>query len=257
MGGAGSYLVAFGGGLVSFLSPCVLPLVPVYLSMITGLEVAEIQEGARVHAARIARDTGGFIAGFSAVFILLGLSATTLGRAAFANRAALTRISGLIVVAMALFLVGSLVLKAPWLFTEKRFHPRVSRFGRLAAPVTGAAFGFGWTPCIGPVLTSVLAIAATQGQAARGALLMAAYSIGLGIPFPGVGTRLRPAQRRFQVGETPLHRYHACLVRHPRCLRGRVGSQSDGLADLAVPQCPCSRRPGTPDPDRMNRKDPG
>ena len=84
---------------------------------------------------------------------------------------------------MALFLVGSLVLKAPWLFTEKRFHPRVSRFGRLAAPVTGAAFGFGWTPCIGPVLTSVLAIAATQGQAARGALLMAAYSIGLGIPF--------------------------------------------------------------------------
>jgi len=183
MGGAGSYLVAFGGGLVSFLSPCVLPLVPVYLSMITGLEVAEIQEGARVHLARIARDTGGFVAGFSAVFILLGLSATTLGRAAFANRAALTRISGLIVVAMALFGVGSLVLQAPWLFTEKRFHPRVSGFGRFAAPVTGAAFGFGWTPCIGPVLTSVLAIAATQGQAARGGSLMAAYSIGLGIPF--------------------------------------------------------------------------
>jgi cytochrome c-type biogenesis protein len=183
MGGAGSYLVAFGGGLVSFLSPCVLPLVPVYLSMITGLEVAEIQEGARVHLARIARDTGGFIAGFSTVFILLGLSASTLGRAAFANRATLTRVSGLIVVAMALFLVGSLVLQAPWLSTEKRFHPRVSRFGRLAAPVTGAAFGFGWTPCIGPVLTSVLAIAATQGQAARGGVLMAAYSIGLGIPF--------------------------------------------------------------------------
>jgi cytochrome c-type biogenesis protein len=166
MGGAGSYLVAFGGGLVSFLSPCVLPLVPVYLSMITGLEVAEIQEGAPVHLARIARDMGGFIA---AVFIVLGLSASTLGRAAFANRATLTRVSGLIVVAMALFGVGSLVLQAPWLFTQKRFHPRVSHFGRLAAPVTGAAFGFGWTPCIGPVLTSVLGIAATQGQAARGA----------------------------------------------------------------------------------------
>jgi cytochrome c-type biogenesis protein len=183
MGGAGSYLVAFGGGLVSFLSPCVLPLVPVYLSMITGLEVAEIQEGAQVHLARIARDTGGFIAGFSAVFIVLGLSASTLGRAAFANRATLTRVSGLIVVAMALFGVGSLVLQAPWLFTEKRFHPRVSGFGPFAAPVTGAAFGFGWTPCIGPVLTSVLAIAATQGQAARGGSLMAAYSIGLGVPF--------------------------------------------------------------------------
>ncbi|GAC1482506.1 MAG: cytochrome c biogenesis protein CcdA [Pseudarthrobacter sp.] len=190
MSGAGSYLVAFGGGLVSFASPCVLPLVPVYLSMVTGLEVAEIQQGPRGHLGRITRDTAGFIAGFSTVFILLGLSATTLGRAAFANRGLLTRVSGLIVVAMALFMVGSLVVKAPWLFKEKRFHPRPSRLGPVAAPITGAAFGFGWTPCIGPILTSVLAIAATQGQAARGASLMAAYSLGLGVPFLASGLAL-------------------------------------------------------------------
>ncbi|GAC1364903.1 MAG: hypothetical protein NVSMB32_07900 [Actinomycetota bacterium] len=151
--------------------------------MVTGLEVAENHEGARVHLGRITRDTAGFIAGFSVVFILLGLSATALGRAAFANRGLLIRLSGLVVVAMALFMVGSLVAKAPRLFREKRFHPRTSRLGPFAAPVTGAAFGFGWTPCIGPVLTSVLAIAATQGKAARGASLMAAYSLGLGVPF--------------------------------------------------------------------------
>lgn len=175
-------VAAFVGGLISFLSPCVLPIVPAYLSIVTGLEVGEIREG-RGHLVRIARDTGLFVAGFSAVFILLGLSATTVGQALFDNQGLITRISGLVVLAMALFVLGSLLVRSPWLYQERRFHPDLSRFGPFAAPVAGAAFGFGWTPCIGPVLTSILAIAATEQGVGRGALLLAVYSAGLGLPF--------------------------------------------------------------------------
>lgn len=177
------YLAAFAGGVVSFASPCVLPLVPAYLSIVTGLETAELKDNSRRHALRVTRDTGVFVAGFSAVFIALGLTATTVGRALARHQAALTRVSGLIVLAMALFLAGSLVLRLPWLYQDLRFQPRLSRFGSFAALVAGAAFGFGWTPCIGPVLGSVLAVAATRGRAADGAGLLAAYSLGLGVPF--------------------------------------------------------------------------
>lgn len=178
-----SYVAAFGGGLVSFLSPCVLPLVPAYLSIITGLDVTKPQEGGRHQLATVARDTGLFILGFSSVFILLGLSATSIGRVLFQNQVALTRISGLVVLTMALFILGSLLLRSPWLYKEKRFHPDLSRFGPFAAPVAGVAFGFGWTPCIGPVLTSILALAASSGDAGDGAALLAVYSAGLGVPF--------------------------------------------------------------------------
>ena len=181
------YLAAFAGGLVSFASPCVLPLVPAYLSIITGLEISEIEQGPRRYLGRIARDTGLFIAGFATVFIMLGLTATALGRALVERQALITRISGLLVLAFALFIVGSLVLKSPLLYQERRFHPKPSRYGPLAAPIAGMAFGFGWTPCIGPVLGSVLAIAATQARAAQGATLLAAYSLGLGVPFLATG----------------------------------------------------------------------
>src|SRR5436190_3113054 len=128
-----SYLAAFGGGVVSFASPCVLPIVPAYLSVITGLDVAEVRSGARQHLGRIIRDTSLFVAGFSAVFILLGLSATAVGQALFRNHLLLTRLSGAAVLAMALFLVGSVVLssraglpgrppsRAPWMYSEARF----------------------------------------------------------------------------------------------------------------------------------------
>jgi len=121
------------------------------------------------------------------VFIALGLSATALGQALFRNQSLLTRVSGLVLLTMALFLLGSLVLKAPWLYQEKRFQPNPSRLGPVAAPVAGMAFGFGWTPCIGPVLASVLAVAASQDQAWRGGTLLAVYSLGLGIPFLATG----------------------------------------------------------------------
>lgn len=182
-----SLLPAFAGGVVSFASPCVLPVVPAYLSVITGLDAAEAQAGAPRHMARITRDTVLFIVGFSAVFISLSLPATWLGSVLFRNQSVLTRASGVVVVLMAAFLAGSLFLRVPWLYQEKRFHPSPSRMGPFAAPVAGVAFGLGWTPCIGPVLASVLVVAAAQGQMAHGAGLLAAYSLGLGVPFLATG----------------------------------------------------------------------
>jgi cytochrome c-type biogenesis protein len=150
---------------------------------VTGLDVSEVASGTREHLGRIARDTALFVAGFSAVFILLGLSATTVGQGVLRNKLILTRVSGVVVVAMAMFLLGSLVLRSPWLYQERRFHPHLSRFGLFAAPIAGAAFGFGWTPCFGPVLAAVLAVASTQQRAAQGAALLGFYSLGLGVPF--------------------------------------------------------------------------
>lgn len=191
------YAAAFGGGVVSFLSPCVLPLVPAYLSIVTGLDASEIEQPTRRHLGRIARDTGLFVAGFSTVFILLGLTATGVGQFLVTNQATLTRISGAMVLAFSLFLIGSLVLHAPWLYGEKRFHPQLSRLGPYTAPVAGVAFGFGWTPCIGPILGSVLAIAATRGDALQGATLLAVYSLGLGIPFLAAGLAMGRLSRSF------------------------------------------------------------
>lgn len=173
---------AFLGGVVSFASPCVLPLVPAYLSVITGLNVATLQDGGRKHLGRVLATAGGFVAGFSAVFVLLGLSVTAAGQALAVHRDLFTRVAGLIVLAMALFIAGAHILNVPWLYQERRWRPSTGKFGPFAAPIAGVAFGFGWTPCIGPVLTSVLAVAATTGQAGRGAVLLLAYSAGLAVP---------------------------------------------------------------------------
>ena len=178
-----SLLGAFVGGLLSFLSPCVLPVVPAYVSVVTGLSVTSVQEGGRSHLGQVLKTSLGFVIGFSTVFVLLGLSVTAVGQVLYVNRVLLTRISGLVVLAMALFLLGSLFLKAPWLYQEKRWHPQLDRFGPFAAPVAGVAFGFGWTPCIGPVLTSVLAVAASSGDVGRGTAMLIAYSAGLAVPF--------------------------------------------------------------------------
>lgn len=184
-----SYLLAFGAGLISFLSPCVLPVVPGYLSVITGLDVTAAGEGEswRDRNWPIARDTGLFILGFSSVFIGLGLSASLVGGILFDNQLLLTRLTGFFVFAMGLFLLGSITTKNPRFYTEARFQPNLGRFGRAAPPVAGAAFGFGWTPCIGPVLGSILTIAAATDSALTGGSLLAAYSAGLGVPFLATG----------------------------------------------------------------------
>jgi cytochrome c-type biogenesis protein len=178
-----AYLAAFGGGVISFLSPCVLPLVPGYLSMVTGLDLADIQEDSRVHARRITGTTALFVAGFGTVFVALGLSASAFGQLLRDHQTTLTRLSGFLMFAMALFLLGSLFLRAPWLYQEKRFHPQLGGFGTAAPVVAGAAFGFGWSPCIGPILGSILGIAANQHRVWAGGTLLVVYSLGLGVPF--------------------------------------------------------------------------
>jgi cytochrome c-type biogenesis protein len=180
------YVVAFGGGVASFVSPCVLPVVPAYLSVVTGVDLTDAGVDAR-QLARVARETSLFILGFGAVFVALGVTATAVGAAAVRNRVELARFSGGVIIAMALFVLGAAIVQLPAFNREVRWHPRLDRFGPFAAPIAGAAFGFGWTPCIGPVLSSVLALAGGERGLGSGAFLLATYALGLGVPFMIVG----------------------------------------------------------------------
>jgi cytochrome c-type biogenesis protein len=182
---------AFVGGVVSFVSPCVLPLVPVFLSVTTGLGLTDLAAGGRRPAVAVLRGTGLFVAGFSAVFIALGLSVTALGATLLHNQQLITRLSGVVVISMALLLVAGAAFPGVVPARELRLHPPLHRLGSWAAPVAGASFAFGWTPCIGPVLASILAVGAGQGSALRGGVLLAAYSAGLAVPFLLTGLAFR------------------------------------------------------------------
>lgn len=178
-------VVAFGGGIISFVSPCVLPLLPGYLAMMSGYSTAELAEG-RVSQRRMLGKVGLFVAGFTLVFAALGATATSLSRVISRNLPDLTRVAGFVIVVVGLAIVAmALSNRGPLgaLYRERRFDVRPSRLGRWAAPVMGMAFAFGWTPCIGPILTVVLATAATQATVGRGIVLLVAYSLGLGVPF--------------------------------------------------------------------------
>ncbi len=178
-------LVAFGGGILSFLSPCVLPLVPGYLGMITGLSSTELEDHDR-QLGWIACNTGLFALGMTVVFVLLGLGASALGSTLREHQDALTRASGVVLLLLAAYLAGSQLLRAPSLYGEARLHLKLERYGTIAVPLAGAAFGFAWTPCIGPILGSVLTVASTQSSW-RAVSLLTAYGLGLGASFLAVG----------------------------------------------------------------------
>jgi len=174
-------LVAFGAGMLSFLSPCVLPLVPAYVSMVSGLSAAEIEAGQTRNVGPLLRGVLGFIAGFTIVFTALGAAASGLGHLLLDHQRGLVIAAGAVIVVLGLWLTG---VGTPRLFLhERRFHPRPSRLGAWAPPVMGMAFAFGWTPCIGPVLGGVLGLAATRATLGSGLILLVAYSLGLGVPF--------------------------------------------------------------------------
>jgi cytochrome c-type biogenesis protein len=239
------FLVAFGAGILSFLSPCVLPLVPGYLSMVTGLEASELEAAtggprpihdepdahaiaghgagglatatatatATASAVTAAPPTTGrppitpllrgillFIAGFTVVFVALGAAASGLGHLLGTHKQALSIASGAIVILLGAVLLLGAVPATAWarlgsgpagvaarVVGERRFSVRPSALGTWAAPVMGMAFAFAWTPCIGPVLGAITALAATRGTLAGGAGLLFAYSLGLGVPFLVVG----------------------------------------------------------------------
>jgi cytochrome c-type biogenesis protein len=201
-------LIAFGGGVISFLSPCVLPLIPGYLSMMSGYPVEEIATG-KVSTRRLLSVILLFIAGFTVVFASFGATATTLGRFLASNLNMASRVAGAVIALFGLVLVylawSAKAALGP-LGRDYRPDVRPSRLGGWAPPVMGAAFAFGWTPCIGPILTVVLATAATQATIGRGIALLVSYSLGLGLPFllAGLGlhrllARLRPHLRTINI----------------------------------------------------------
>ncbi|HVD37668.1 MAG TPA: cytochrome c biogenesis CcdA family protein [Solirubrobacterales bacterium] len=176
-GGVG-VLAALWAGVVSFLSPCVLPLVPGYLSAVTGVSVADLQDAGW---KRVLVPSLLFCASFSAIFIMLGLTATGLGSTLSDHRELLEKISAALIIFMGLVFVASPFI--PMLSREWHVGSLMTRAGRSGPVVAGAAFAVAWTPCIGPTLSSILAAAALSDSAGRGAFLLAVYSAGLAIPF--------------------------------------------------------------------------
>jgi cytochrome c-type biogenesis protein len=193
------YLTAVGAGAISFLSPCVLPLVPPYLCYMAGVSMDDFRETSRVPAAggaaggivavsaappaRLALMTASmaFVLGFTTVFVALGAGASSIGGLLRAYQQELAVIAGLLIVLMGLNFLG--LIRIPFLSREARFQPGGKPASAFAAYVMGLAFAFGWTPCIGPVLGPILTLAGGRETVAEGALLLGAYSLGLGIPF--------------------------------------------------------------------------
>ncbi len=180
-----SFAVAFGAGVVSFLSPCVLPLFPSYLSFITGLTVDELSDTDAAARARIRRRTAAhallFILGFTLVFMALGASATAIGQFMRLNQGWIRQLAGVVIVILGLHITG--LLRIPFMQRERRIHLRERPAGILGSVVVGFAFGAGWTPCIGPILGTILTLAGTAGEVETGVRLLAVYSAGLGLPF--------------------------------------------------------------------------
>jgi cytochrome c-type biogenesis protein len=181
-----SYLVAAGGGIASFLSPCVLPLVPAYICLVAGKSLDEISEpdaekkgfsfNPRVFMMALV-----FVLGFSTVFILLGASASFINRLLLQHLDIISKIAGITIIAFGIHMSG--LIRIPFLYREARFNSASKPENWVGAYIIGLAFGFGWTPCIGPILGTILALAASDSSLSFGVGLLAVYALGLGIPF--------------------------------------------------------------------------
>jgi cytochrome c-type biogenesis protein len=187
--GSHAYL-AFAAGLLSVLSPCVLPLMPAYLSLISGLSVEEMREGGADAPVRrrVMSACCGFVAGFSGVFILMGVGAVAAGRALRTWRADLfgiefgvAQIAGVMIILLGLHMTGFTPIRA--LYRDTRFHLQLRRRGALSASLVGAGFALGWSPCIGPILATILTVAGSRETAMQGVVLLTIYSAGLAVPF--------------------------------------------------------------------------
>ncbi len=185
--GPTGWIVAFAAGMLSFMSPCVLPLVPGYLSLISGVSTAELAgaTATKVDSRRVLRSTLAFVSGFTVVFVAFGATASAVGQLLLDHQLGLNKVAGGLIMVMALFLAG--VVRPRFLERERRLQARPSKLGSYAPPVMGMAFAFGWTPCIGPVLGGVLGYAATGSTLTQGVVLLLFYSLGLGVPFVAAG----------------------------------------------------------------------
>ena len=179
-----SYLTAFGAGLLSFFSPCVLPLVPAYMANLAGESALDTDEKRKVWPTFL--HSIFFVLGFSILFIAMGASAGLIGSVITTYAEELRIISGIVVIIFGIFMIAA--YKIPWLNYEKRMHVQGSRNpGYIRSMLIGAAFSVGWTPCIGPILGSILFIASYTQETMKGALLLTCYSLGMGIPFLIIG----------------------------------------------------------------------
>lgn len=174
-------LIAGAAGLLGFFSPCVLPLIPGYLSFLSGVSLAELQCDGRRYVGRVVLATVAFVVGFSVVFTALGASASLVGAFVLRNRDVFSRIGGVVVILLGLSVLG--VVRVPGFYRERRVHLERRPPGVLGTILVGMAFAFAWTPCIGPVLGAILTLAATTQRAGDGAVLLFFYSLGLGLPF--------------------------------------------------------------------------
>lgn len=177
-----SFPLAFAAGVVSFLSPCVLPVVPSYVAFVSGLTLEELKDGSGAGARRVAiAHSLLFVLGFTAVFMTFGWTATSAGRALSQALPWINRLGGLLLIAFGIYMTG--LVRIPALSRDLRPHLTRKPAGSIGSFVVGVAFGAGWTPCIGPVLASVLLFAGLEGTRAHGTLLLLAYAVGLGLPF--------------------------------------------------------------------------
>ncbi len=173
---------AFIAGVVSFVSPCVLPLVPAYISFISGVSLEQLRQNpGETRRKNVVWTSLIFIAGFSTIFILLGASATVAGQFLLKNKILFNRIAGIVIIIFGLHVAGLFQIK--FLNYEKRFNMNRKTGGIVSTYLVGLAFAAGWTPCIGPILTAILVVASNQATGVQGVLLLASYSLGLGIPF--------------------------------------------------------------------------
>jgi cytochrome c-type biogenesis protein len=174
-------LMAFTAGIISFLSPCVLPLIPGYLSFISGVSVDELGDSSSNSRMKVLKATLLFVAGFAIVFVALGASAGLAGGWLLYYRDILTKIAGVLIILFGLFTME--LIKIPQLYSTKRFNIDKRKFGLWSALPIGMSFGFAWTPCVGPILASIYAMAMTSQDASQSVLLLAVYALGLGVPF--------------------------------------------------------------------------
>jgi cytochrome c-type biogenesis protein len=177
-------VAAFAAGFLSFVSPCVLPLIPGYISFVSGVSLEEMRGEAGVRAASRAQvfvTSLAFVLGFSIVFVALGASATAVGKFLFSRLPLFSKIAGVLLIIVGLHTMG--VFRLAFLETEKRVQAQRKPAGPLGAMLIGIAFAFGWTPCIGPILAGILTVAGSKNSIAEGVTLLAVYSLGLGVPF--------------------------------------------------------------------------
>lgn len=182
MGDNVTLFAAFGAGFLSFISPCVLPLIPGYLSFVSGVSLEEMRADAGPSARRQVLLTSlAFVLGFSLVFIALGATASVLGRFLFRYNNIIGKVAGVLVIIFGLHTMG--VFRIPFLEQQKRMQAGGKPKTILGAVLVGMAFGFGWTPCIGPILSGILVLAGTKETVSEGVVMLAVYSLGLGVPF--------------------------------------------------------------------------